>query len=225
MVRFKTIRNALEKIESVTIQKVPDTDKAIAKRACFDKNTKQYKFFDNKGNEIVKFHQYDVRSISRLLTDDNKFEMLVSLKNDIDYRMEFFMRDGYSFFAANDCERENIEAIIKAVPKYLCDFKGKSVVVRKSINHEAFSTWNPDNDNEDLLIVEKFVISDFDYGVRKKSGLAVVDFLDKSTVTNNKATAIDVTFVVSDTDNEGTIIVGTTLGEFLLTPLIESENC
>ena len=86
------------------------------------------------------------------------------------YAMEFFMRDGYSFFAANDCERENIEAIIKAVPKYLCDFKGKSVVVRKSINHEAFSTWNPDNDNEDLLIVEKFVISDFDYGVRKKSG-------------------------------------------------------
>lgn len=219
MVRFKTIRKALEKIESVTIQKVPDTDKAIAKRACFDKNTKQYKFFDNKGNEIVKFHQYDVRSISRLLTDDNdnKFEMLVSLKNDIDYKMEFFMRDGYSFFAANDCERENIEAIIKAVPKYLCDFNGKRVVVRKSINHEAFSTWNPDNDNEDLLIVEKFIISDFDYGVRKKSGLAVVDFFDKSCNSYAGATAIDIKFIIGDANDKNGIIIGTPDGEYVLT--------
>lgn len=217
MVRFKTIRNALEKIESVTIQKAPNTDKAIAKRACFDKNTKQYKFFDNKGNEIVKFHQYDVRSISRLLTDDNKFEMLVSLKNDIDYRMEFFMRDGYSFFAANDCERENIEVIIKAVPKYLCDFKGKGVVIRKSINHEAFSTWNPDNDNEDLLIVEKFVISNFDYEVHKKSGLAVVDFFDKSRNSYNKATAIDINFIIGDANSEDGVIIGVGDGEYILT--------
>lgn len=217
MIKFKTIRKALEKIESVTIQKVPDTDKAIAKRACFDKNTKQYKFFDNKGNEIIKFHQYDVRRISRLLTDDDKFEMLVSLKNDIDYKMEFFMQDGYSFFAANDCERENIEAIIKAVPKYLCDFKGKSVVVRKSINHEAFSTWNPDNDNEDLLIVEKFIISDFDYGVRKKSGLAIVDFFDKSCNSYNKATAIDIKFIIGDANDEDGVIIGTPDGEYVLT--------
>lgn len=223
MVRFRTFKSALGKIESINIQKVPETEKLIAKRACFDKNTKQYKFYDKKGNEIVKFHQYDVRIISRILTDDNRFKFLLNLKDDIDYRMEFNMRDGYSFFAVDEYEKNNIEEVIKAAPKHLCSLNGKRVVVRKSINHEAISFWNADSDSEDFLVMEKFTINDFDYGVRKKSGLATIDLFDKS-VTNNKATAFDVTFVVSDTDNEGSVIIGTTLGEFSLTPLIESEK-
>ncbi len=223
MVKFKTFKGALGKIESINIQKVPETEKLIAKRAIFDKNTKQYKFFDKKGNEIVRFHQYDVKLISRIVSDDDKFEFLICLNDDLDYKMEFNMQDGYSFFAADKYERENIEEVIKAAPKHLCSLKGKRVVVRKSINHEAISFWNAASDSEDFLVMEKFTINDFDYRVRKKSGLATIDLFDKSD-TNNKATAFDVIFVVSDTDNEGSVIIGTTMGEFSLTPLIESKK-
>lgn len=223
MVKFKTFKGALGKIESINIQKVPETEKLIAKRAIFDKNTKQYKFFDKKGNEIVRFHQYDVKLISRIVSDDDKFEFLICLNDDLDYKMEFNMQDGYSFFAVDKYERENIEEVIKAAPKHLCSLKGKRVVVRKSINHEAISFWNADSDSEDFLVMEKFTVNDFDYGVRKKSGLATIDLFDKSD-TNNKAIAFDVTFVVSDTDNEGSVIIGTTMGEFSLTPLIESKK-
>lgn len=219
MVKFRTFKGALGKIENINIQKVPETEKLIAKRAIFDKNTKQYKFFDKKGNEIVRFHQYDVKLISRIVSDDDKFEFLICLNDDLDYKMEFNMQDGYSFFVTDGYEKSNIEEVIKAAPKHLCSLKDKCVVVRKSINHEAVSFWNADSDSEDFLVMEKFTINDFDYGVRKKSGLATIDLFDKSD-TNNKATAFDVTFVVSDTDNEGSVIIGTTMGEFSLSPVV-----
>lgn len=213
MIRFRTFKSALGKIKSINIQKAPETEKLIAKRACFDKNTKQYKFYDKKGNEIVKFHQYDVRIISRISTDDDKFEFLVSLKDDIDYRMEFNMRDGYSFFVTDEYLKENIEAVIKAVPKYLCDFKGKRVRVLKSTEHSAFSTWNADNDSEDSIVTESFIINNFDYEVERMSGLAVVDLLDKDNITYAKA--LDVTFIVGDINANG-VVIGVNNGEYVL---------
>ena len=122
----------------------------VAKTASFDRKTKQFCFFDEKGNVIVKFNQYDTRLISRVLTDDSRFIFLIILKNDVDYKMEFHMRDGYSFFVADEYLKENIKSVIKSVPKYLCDFKGKRVRVSKTTAHYAFSTWNADNDSEDL---------------------------------------------------------------------------
>lgn len=213
MVKFRTFKNALGKIESIDIQKVPETEKLIAKRACFDKNTKQYKFYDKKGNEIVKFHQYDVRIISRILTDDNRFEFLLSLKDDIDYRMEFNMRDGYSFFVTDEYLKENIEEVIKAVPKYLCEFKGKCVRVLKTTEHSAFSTWNADTDSEDSIVTESFVINNFDYEVERMSGLAVVDLLNKDNTTYAKA--LGVTFIVGDINANG-VVIGVNNGEYVL---------
>lgn len=212
MVKFGTLKKALGKIESVDIQKIPDTRIEVAKTASFDRKTKQFRFFDGKGNVIVKFNQYDVRLISRVLTDDDKFVFLVILKNDVDYKMEFHMRDGYSFFVTDEYLKENIEAVIKAVPKYLCDFKGKRVRVLKSTEHSAFSTWNADNDSEDSVVAESFVINDFDYEVKVMSGLAVVDLLDKDNTAYAKA--FGVTYIVGDTTDG--VVIGVDDGDYIL---------
>lgn len=212
MVKLRTFKKALEKIESVDIRKVPDTRVEVAKTASFDRKTKQFCFFNEKGNVIVKFNQYDVRLISRVLTDDDKFVFLVILKNDVDYKMEFHMRDGYSFFVADEYLKENIGAVIKAVPKYLCDFKGKRVRVLKTMEHSAFSTWNADNDTEDSVVAESFVIGNFDYEVKTMSGLAVVDLLDKDNTSYAKA--LGVTYIVGDTKDG--VMIGVDDGDYLL---------
>lgn len=215
MVKFKTFKGALGKIDSIIITKVqiPVTKSITAKTACFDKNTMQYRFFDKKGNEIVKFHQYDIRLISRLLTDDNdKFVFVVCLKNNDDYRMEFHMRDGCSFYVKNEYEEENIKSVITAVPRYLCDFKDKRVKVSRAISHEVFSTLNIDDGSEDSVVLESFVLNSMDYEIKTVSGIVVVNLLDKDSPTYTKV--LGVSFIVGDVKDG--VILGSDVGEYTL---------
>lgn len=213
MVKFKTFKRAFGKIESATVQKVSEDKVSTAKSVSFDKKTKQFGFFDGKGNVILKFYQYDLKRISRLLSEDNRFVFRVVLKDDSEYRMEFFMKDGYSFFNADKNSKENIEAVIKSIPAYLCNFKGKHTLIKKTLYNEAFSVWNADCDSEDSVISESFVINDFDYEVQTLSGLAVISFIDRANG-NTYAKALDTVYIAGDiTDG---VIVGCRNGEFIL---------
>lgn len=216
MVKFRTFKKALGKIESVIIQEIPTYKEiVVAKTAYFDPKVRKFRFFDENGTELVKFYQSEVLIISRVDTDDSEFKFFISLKNGVEYLMKFNMQEDYSFFAINKCIRENIETVIKSAPKYLCEFTGKRVWIRKSTHHGAFSTWDYNDESDNSTVTESFLVDNFDYEIKKLSGLAVVDFIDKSN-SRTYGKALDVTFIVGDADDVNGVIVGSSSGEYIL---------
>lgn len=213
MVKVNTLKKALRRAESIMIREIPDTEIKTAKSAAYDAKTKGFSFYDEKCNVIVKFSRYDIRTISRILTDDNVYKFLISLKNDVDYEMEFIMQEGFSFFVSDTAVKENIETVVKVIPKYLSDFKENRVVVKKNSYNEAFSVWNVEYDSEDFTVTENFVINDFDYEVKVISGLAVVSLIDKSD-SDTYAQALDVMCISGNSDN--CVILGCRNGNYCL---------
>ena len=213
MVKVNTLKKALRRAESIMIREIPDTEIKTAKSAAYDAKTKGFSFYDEKCNVIVKFSRYDIRTISRILTDDNVYKFLISLKNDVDYEMEFIMQKGFSFLGPDTAIKENIETVVKVIPKYLSGFSGKRVIVKKNSYNEAFSVWNVEYDLEDSVVTENFVINDFDYEVKALSGLAVVSLIDKSN-SNTYAQALDVMCISGNSDN--CVILGCRSGNYCL---------
>lgn len=213
MVKVNTLKKVLRRAESIMIREIPDTEIKTAKSAAYDVKTKRFCFYDENCNVIVKFSWYDIRTISRILTDDNVYKFLISLKNDVDYEMKFIMQKGFSFFVSDTAIKKNIETVVKVIPKYLSGFSGKRVIVKKNSYNEAFSVWNVEYDSEDSVVTENFVINDFDYEVKALSGLAVVSLIDKSN-SNTYAQALDVMCISGNSDN--CVILGCRNGNYCL---------
>lgn len=218
MVRFKTFRKALKHIKKINITDILADNSFSIERAFFNSKTKEYTFLNVDGNEGVDFlfHQYAISSIMRENTDDpdNEYIFLVNMRDGRQYGMTFFMEDGYSFFATSEYEKKNIEEVIKSIPKYLCDFKGKQVKIMKSTNHEAFTVWNDNADTEDSVVTETFFIDDFDYEVKLWSGLPIINFIDNRSDVSAKA--LDVQFICGDANDKDGVIVGVSDGEYIL---------
>lgn len=216
MVRFKTFRKALKHIEKIYITDIQEEKTFSFEKAIYNTKTREYIFFDADGDRGIDFviHQYGISLIVRENTPDDEFVFLVNMKGDKQYRMKFIMEDGYSFFVADEYTKENIEAVIRSIPKYLCSLKSKRVKVMKSTRHEAFSMWNYDTDNEDSVITETFFIDDFDYEVKVLSGLPIIHFLDKRSDVSAKALGVE--FIVGDENDKNGIVVGVGNGEYLL---------
>lgn len=214
MVKFKTFRKSLKHTKMVYITDIQTGETFSFEKAVYDFRKKEYAFLNVDGNEGVDFliRQRDISLIVRETTPDDEFIFLINTKGGRQYRVKFVMQDGYSFFVPDRYEKENIKSVITAVPKYLYGFKGKRVKITKTTNTEAFSTWNPNNDNEDYVATESFVISDFDYEVKTLSGLAIVDLLDKDNTTYAKV--LGAIFVVGDTTNG--VMIGVNDGDYIL---------
>lgn len=215
MIRFKTFRKALRHIKKINITDIQTGDSFSVEKAVFDTRKKEYAFLNADRIDGVDFviRQRDISLITRENTDDdNEFVFLINTRDGKQYGMTFFMQGGYSFFVPNRYEKENIKSVITSIPKYLCGFKGKRVKITKTTNTEAFSTWNPNNDNEDYVATESFIISDFDYEVKTLSGLTVVDLLDKDNTTYAKV--LGAIFVVGDTTNG--VMIGVNDGDYIL---------
>lgn len=218
MVRFKTFRKALKHIEKINIKDIQTEDSFSVEKAVFDTRKKEYAFLNVDGIDGVDFviRQRDISLITRENTDDpdNEFVFLINTRDGKQYRLAFFMEDGYSFFAATDYERENVESVVRAIPKYLCSLKDKQVKVMRSTRHETFSMWNYDTDSEDSVITETFFIYDFDYEVKVLSGLPVIHFIDKRSDVSAKALGVE--FIVGDANDKNGVVVGTSTGEYIL---------
>lgn len=218
MVRFKTFRKALKHIEKINITDIQTEDSFSVEKAVFDTRKKEYVFLNADGIDGVDFviRQRDISLITRENTDDpdNEFVFLINTRDGKQYGLTFFMQDGYSFFTASEYEKENVEAVVKSIPKYLCGLKNRQVKVMKSTRHEAFSVWNDNADSEDSVITETFIIDDFDYEVKVLSGLPVIHFIDKRS--NVSAKALDVQFICGDANDKNGVIIGTPNGEFIL---------
>lgn len=216
MVRFKTLNKALKHIKMINITDVQEGKTFSFEKASYDIKTREYIFFDGDGNQGVDFiiPRRGISLISRENTPDDEFVFLINMRGGKQYRLKFTMEDGYSFFVADKYTKENVEAIIKSIPKYLCDLKNKQVKVMRSTRHEAFSVWNYDADSEDSVITEKFTINDFDYEVKVLSGLPVIHFIDKCSDVSAKALGVE--FIVGDENDKNGVVVGVSDGEFVL---------
>ena len=218
MVRFKTFRKALKHITKINITDIQTGETSNFEKAVYDYKKREYSFLNVDGIDGVDFviRQRDIALITRKNTDDpdNEFVFLINTKDGKQYGVTFFMKDGYSFFVATDYERENVESVVRAIPKYLCSLKDKQVKVMRSTRHEAFNTWNYDTDSEDAVITEKFTINDFDYEVKVLSGLPIVHFIDKRSDVSAKALGVE--FIVGDVNDKDGIVVGTDTGEYIL---------
>lgn len=217
MVRFNTFRKALKHIEKIYITDIQEEKTFSFEKAIYNTKTREYIFFDADGDQGIDFviHQYGISLIVRENTPDDEFVFLVNMNGGKQYRMKFIMEDRYSFFVADEYTKENVESVIRAIPKYLCSLKSKRVKVMKSTDHEAFSMWNYDTDNEDSVITETFFIDDFDYEVKVWSGLPVISFIDKRS--DVSAEALDVQFICGDANDKNGVIVGVGNGEYILT--------
>lgn len=218
MVRFGTFRKALKHIKKINMTDIQADNSFTFEKASYDPQKREYIFWDVDGNQGIDFviSQRGISLISRENTNDpDEFVFLINMKNGKQYGMTFFMEDGYSFFVADKYTKENVEAVVKAIPKYLCSLKDKQVRIMKSTRHEAFSTWNYDTDSEDSVITQTFFIDDFDYEVKVMSGLPTISFIDKSS--DVSAQALDVKFICGNGNDKNGVIIGVTDGEFILT--------
>lgn len=220
MVKFKTFRMALKHIKKINITDIQADNSFTFEKAIFNYRTREYEFLDVDGNQGIDFvlSQHGISLITREPTDDdNEFVFLINMKNGKQYGITFFMKDGYSFFVSDEHEKENISAVLTSIPKYLCGLKNKQVKIMKSTRHEAFDVWNDNSDNEDYVVTESFLIDDFDYEIEVRSGLPVIDFIDKRSDVSAKA--IDVKFICGNENNKNGVIVGVCDGEFILTAI------
>lgn len=222
MVKFRTFRKALKHVKKINITDIQADNSFTFEKAIFNSRTKSYEFLDVDRNQGIDFviSQRGISLITREPTDDpdNEYVFLINMKDGKQYGVTFFMKDGYSFFVSDEHEKENVSAVLTAIPKYLCDFKGKRVKVMKTTNHEAFSVWNDSNDNENYVVTETFFVDDFDYEIEVRSGLPVIDFIDKRS--NVSARAIDVKFICGNENDKNGVIVGVCDGEFILSPVV-----
>ncbi len=183
MVKICTMQKAIEsgKIQKVTIKKLDSDEMFTAKTFDYNKRAKVFRFIDENGEILAKFRKYNIRIISRIASDsDNDFIFYVSLKDGTEYIMQFIMKDNYSFFITDDYWIKNTEAVIQAIPKYLDPFKGRKIRIMQTARTEAFTTWNFDNDNEDMIVANGFVIDNFNYTFEIRSGYAVINLIDNS---------------------------------------------
>lgn len=219
MVRFKTFRKALNHIKRIDIIDIQTEQTSNFEKAVYDFRKKEYAFLNADGIDGVDFiiPRRGISLISKENTPDDEFIFLINMRDGKQYRLKFTMQDGCSFFVATEYEKENVEAVIRSAPKYLCSLKDKQVKIMKSTRHEAFSMWNYDTDSEDSIVTETFFIDDFDYEVKVLSGLPVIHFIDKRS--NVSAKALGVEFIVGNENDKNGIIVGVSDGEYVLKPV------
>ncbi len=211
MVKICTMQKAIEsgKIQKVTIKKLDSDQMFTAKTFDYNKRAKVFRFIDENGKLLTKFRKYNIKIISRIASDDdNEFSFYVSLKDGTEYIMQFIMKDNYSFFITDDYWIKNTEAVIQAIPKYLDPFKGRKIRIMQTDRHEAFNSWNFDNDNEDMIVANGFVIKNFDYIAEIRSGYAVITLIDNSD-RDSYCEVLGATFIINDADDkENSVIIG-----------------
>ena len=221
MIKFKTLRQNLKSFEKVIIKsKVTGVEK-IATRAIFDKQKKEFIFHNEFDDIILRFRQYDVL-ISRIATEDfnddfNSFVFYLTPKKGEDYILTFIMRENRSFFIKDEYERENVQAVLEATPKHLKDFEGKKIEVKRLSENEIFTTLG-DDDNEENIMTDHYVINDLRFSVFTLSGVVVVDIFDGN-FNGGLSRILNVQFIVDNAGEEKSVVIGTPDSEYVLTAI------
>lgn len=73
------------------------------------------------------------------------------------------MKDGFTPFAATSYEKKNVAEVQKVISKYLNIFKGKQTIMSRASANAVFSTWDIENNSENHLVTDNYIVSDFSY--------------------------------------------------------------
>lgn len=219
MIKFKTLRQNLKNFEKVIIKNSVTGVEKIATKAIFDKQKKEFIFFNEFDDIILRFRQYDVR-ISRIATEDfnddfNSFVFCIAPKKGEDYIMTFTMRENRSFFIKDEYERQNVQAVLGATPKYLGAFRGKKINVKRFSANEIFTTLGDDGCEENIM-TDCYIIKNLRFSFFTLSGVVVIDIFDDN-FNGGLSRILNVQFIVDNAGEENSVIIGTPDSEYVLT--------
>lgn len=210
MINSKRLAWTINKTEKVHITDI-DSGKSFETSVCKYDRSKKIFGFENSDNGL-EIHRNKIKMISRLETVPDKFMFYIELYSGKRYKLELFMKEGFTPFAVTPYERKNISDVQKVIPKYLDSLKGKQIIMSRTSANAVFSTWNIDENSENHIVTDNYIVSDFNYDFEVVDGIIVLKMFDNS---NNKiySTALNVTFVIGDKDK---VFVSAKNGEYTL---------
>lgn len=208
---IKMIRNT----EKINIKKIGGEKNFSVVKGKYNPNRKKFSFAS--ADKKLEFYINNLRVISRLTSEPNKYIFYVELNGGERYEFELFMKEGTTPFVITDYEKKQTKAIQSAIPKYLDILKGKQIVVSRTSKSELFSTWNVDDNMEEHIVTDCYILSNFDYDTEIVEGTIVLKLFDKS---NSRiySTVLSTQFVIGgNKKNKNKTYIGGKNGEFILT--------
>lgn len=200
--------------EKINIKKIDGEKNFSVVKGKYNPNRKMFSFVsaDNK----LEFYMSNLKVISRLTSEPNKYIFYIELSENRRYEFELFMKEGTTPFVITDYEKKSIKAVQSAIPKYLDVLKGKQVVVSRTSKSELFSTWNIDDGMEEHLVTDCYILGDFDYDTEIVDGTIVLKLFDKSN-SSIYSTVLSTQFVIGGSKkNKNKTYIGGKNGEFIL---------
>lgn len=153
---------------------------------------------EEKGNPYVKVHEItDFERLSHSI-DGYQWSFIIQTKSDEIIRLHMSMDDGYSPFCYDEFEKKNYADVMKAIPKYLDKYKGKTVIVNHATKSDTFLTFSEETDGSALPIADSYIIHDFDYKIYTMEGLPCVKMICKDNE-NTYACALGISLVSENT--------------------------
>lgn len=209
---IKMIRNT----ERINIKKIGGEKHLSVQKGKYNPNRKMFSFSSSADNKL-EFYMNNLRVISRLTSEPNKYIFYVELNEGRCYEFELFMKKGVTPFVITDHEKKGIKFVQSAIPKYLDVLKGKQVVVSRTSKSEIFSTWNVDDGMEEHIVTDCYILGDFDYDTEIVDGVIVLKLFDKSN-SSIYSTVLNTQFVIGgNKKNKNKTYIGGKNGEFILT--------
>lgn len=200
--------------EKINIKKIDGEKNFSVVKGKYNPNRKMFSF--SNGNDKLEFYSCNLKVISRLTSEPNKYIFYVELNENRRYEFELFMKKGVTPFVITDYEKKSITAVQGAIPKYLDILKGKQVVVSRTSKSELFSTWNIDDNSEEHTVTDNYILSDFDYDTEIVDGTIVLKLFDKSN-SSIYSTVLSTQFVIGcSKKNKNKTYIGGKNGEFIL---------
>lgn len=197
-IKFFTNKNAREHITQLAMEK--DSKVTPLKSISFDGKSKRIYFniTNDKGNPHVNID--NINNFDRLFhsIDGFRYSFVIETKDNELIKVHMSMEDGYSPFCYDEMTRRNYDDVVKAIPKYLDEFKGKKVLINHGTTSDTFTTFCEETDGSALPITGSYFINDFDYKIYYENDVPCVKMFDQ-TNENIYAVAMGVSLVSGTT--------------------------
>lgn len=175
MINSKRLAWALSKTDKVHITNINDGSGFETSVCKYDRNNKMFIF--GKDDNKIEIKRNKIKMISRLETVPDKY--LFYIETDCkEYKLELFMKEGYTPFCVTQYERKNVKDVATAIPKYLNEFKNKTVVVNRASSNAIFSTWSCEDCNESHIVTDSYIFDDFNYDAEIVDGIIVLKLFE-----------------------------------------------
>ena len=213
MINTKRLIWAIGKTEKIHIKNIDSGKRFETKTFKYDRNKKIF-IFENivEGTGNIEIRRNKIKMLSRIESVPDKFLFYIETYDNKRYELELFMKEGFTPFCCTSYEKKNVKNVASTIPKYLNNFKDKTVVVIRASANAVFSTWNIEDCNESHIVSDCYIFDSFNYDAEIVDGIIVLKLFDNS---NSKiyTTGLNVTFIIADKNKA---IFGAKNGEYTL---------